>query len=224
MNLSGDGFEVNSKESRITEKTGQGWEGALGEGRGVIFVLIFLRRGVRLRWLEWVQPTLLHKCSRINKVMSSIAEMLRERLRPLVEEDGLEIVDLEFPQAGSASVLRIYVDRVGGVTVGQCASLSRKVSDFLDTEDLIPGRCTLEVSSPGLERPLAASSDFKRKIGEKVRVFFTEEMDGTTEVEGRIKDLQQENLILLESPRGRGENTKERIIPLEKVAKAKIIF
>jgi ribosome maturation factor RimP len=165
----------------------------------------------------------LHGYKRINNVMSLKSDLLREKIEPLVEEEGLDIVEFKFSGTGSSSVLRIFVDKSGGVTVDQCASLSRKLGDFLDMEDLIPGRYTLEVSSPGLDRPLASGEDFKRKIGEKVKVFLKEKWDGKTELEGRIKDIQKQSLLLVESSGGEKQE-EERIIPLEKVAKAKIIF
>lgn len=155
--------------------------------------------------------------------MNLKSDLLKEKIEPLLEEEGLEIVGFEFSGSRSSSILRIYVDKSGGVTVGQCASLSRKLGDFLDIEDLIPGRYTLEVSSPGLDRPLTTDRDFKRKVGEKVRVFLKEKVDGKTEVEGRIKDIQKQDLLLVESSPGKKQE-EERIIPLDKVAKAKIIF
>jgi ribosome maturation factor RimP len=155
--------------------------------------------------------------------MNLKSDLLREKIEPLVEEEGLDIVEFKFSRTGSSSVLRIFVDKPGGVTVDRCASLSRKLGDFLDMEDLIAGRYTLEVSSPGLDRPLVSGEDFKRKIGEKVKVFLKEKLDGKTEWEGRIKDIQNLNLLLAESS-GENNNDEERIIPLEKVAKAKIIF
>jgi len=157
--------------------------------------------------------------------MGSIVEKLKEKIEPLVEEDGLEIVDIKFFEGGPASVLRIYVDKAGGVTVDQCANLSRRIGDFLEIEDLIPSRYTLEVSSPGLDRPLFSGADFKRKIGERVKVFLQEEVGGKMELVGKIKNLEGENLFLLiESPASGLDEEAEEIIPLKKVAKAKIMF
>jgi len=157
--------------------------------------------------------------------MASTVDVLKEKIEPLVEEDGLEIVDLEFFEGGPASILRIYVDKAGGVTVDQCANLSRRISDFLDIEDLIPHRYMLEVSSPGLDRPLVCGADFKRKIGKKVKVLLKEEMGGKMELVGKIKNLEGENLLLLiESPASGMDEGTEEIIPLKKVAKAKIMF
>ncbi|MGB2988330.1 MAG: ribosome maturation factor RimP [Candidatus Zixiibacteriota bacterium] len=157
--------------------------------------------------------------------MGSKAETLRDKIKPVVEEENLELVDMEFSGVGPASVLRVYVDRSTGVTVDQCAHLSRKIGDLLDMDDLIPGRYRLEVSSPGLDRPLVSGADFKRKIGKKVKVFFKESVDGKTELVGEIKNLKGENVVLqlgsIEPKQNEGE---EKIIPLKMVAKAQILF
>ncbi len=149
--------------------------------------------------------------------------MLRDKIKPLVEEENLELVDLEFSKGGPASLLRVCVDKTAGVTVDQCADLSRRIGDLLDIEDLIPGRYRLEVSSPGLDRPLVSAADFKRKIGEKVKVFFKEQVDGKMEMVGKIKGFDGEN-ILLELTKSKPEEEKEEIIPLGKVARAQIMF
>lgn len=150
---------------------------------------------------------------------------MRDKIEPVVEEENLELVDLEFSGVGPTSVLRVYVDRSAGVTVDQCAHLSRKISDLLDMDDLIPGRYRLEVSSPGLDRPLVSGADFKRKIGKKVKVFLKESVDGKTELVGEIKNLKGENVVLqlgsIEPKQNQGE---EKIIPLKMVAKARILF
>lgn len=155
--------------------------------------------------------------------MVSKTEMLRDKIKPLVEEENLELVDLEFSEGGPASLLRVYVDKTAGVTVDQCADLSKRIGDLLDIEDLIPGRYRLEVSSPGLDRPLVSAADFKRKTGEKVKVFFKEQIDGKMEMVGKIKGFDGEN-ILLELTKSKPEEEKKEIIPLGKVARAQIMF
>jgi ribosome maturation factor RimP len=157
--------------------------------------------------------------------MGSKKETLENLIRPLVEEKNLELVELEFSEAGPASILRVYVDKAGGVTVDQCADLSRKIGDFLDTEDLIPGRYTLQVSSPGLDRPLISGADFKRKIGERVKVLLKEREEGRRELVGKIKDLERDSLYLVvDTPVPKTEEGREEIIPLVKVVKAQILF
>jgi len=157
--------------------------------------------------------------------MGSIADTLREKIEPLIKEEDLELVDLEYFAGGPASVLRIFVDQVGGITVDQCASLSRKIGDFLDMENLIPHRFTLEVSSPGLDRPLTTSADFKRKIGKKVKVFLKEDIGEKKELVGIVRNIEEENLILLiESSKSKASEEKEENVPLKKVAWAKIML
>jgi ribosome maturation factor RimP len=157
--------------------------------------------------------------------MGSITDILREKIKLLVEEADLELVDLDFCQGGSRSVLRIFVDKTGGVTLDQCAKLNRKIGDYLDMEDLIAYRYLLEVSSPGLDRPLLLGKDFKRKIGEKVKVFLKEKLDGQNEWVGKIMDFKEEDLILLIEPHKKeAEAGIEKIIPIKNVAWAKIVF
>jgi ribosome maturation factor RimP len=157
--------------------------------------------------------------------MGSKKEKLENLIRPLVEEENLELVDLDFSEAGPASILRVYVDKAGGVTVDQCADLSRKIGDFLDTEDLMPGRYTLQVSSPGLDRPLILRSDFKRKIGEKVKILLKEGEQGRKELVGKIKDLEGDSIhLVVDAPAAKQDEGREEIIPLVKVVKAQILF
>ena len=157
--------------------------------------------------------------------MENLAKELKEKLLPLVKEENLELVDLEFFSGGPRFILRIYVDKPGGVTIDDCADLSHKMSDFLDMEDLIPHRYSLEVSSLGLDRPLINGEDFIRRKGEKVRVFLKEPIEGKWELVGEIKNLHEEMLYLCTQPEEvKYCETTEKTIPLNKVLRAKIIF
>lgn len=135
----------------------------------------------------------------------------------MIQDNKVELIDLEIKGTGPYSILRIYVDRPGGITLDECARLSSKLSDFLDVEDLIPHRYTLEVSSPGLDRPLTSEKDFSRKIGEKVKIFLKEPMGKKNELDGQIKDLKEDKLFL-------DEEGEEKIVPFDKILKGKIIF
>ena len=157
--------------------------------------------------------------------MANLSEALKERLLPLIEEENLELVAVDFSPSGSKSLVRIYVDKPEGVTIGECANLSRKVSDFLDMEDLIPSRYSLEISSPGLDRPLVKREDFIRKVGEKVRVFLKEPVDGKLDLVGEIKRLQEETLYLSAKSEGAEPSVnEEKAVPFKNVLKAKIIY
>ena len=88
----------------------------------------------------------------------------------LVDDLGLELVEVQFRRESHGWVLRIFIDKEGGVTIDDCTVVSRDISTWLDVEDLIEHAFHLEVSSPGLERPLKKMEDFKRFAGRKVRV------------------------------------------------------
>lgn len=106
--------------------------------------------------------------------MSSLDEdvirNVREILDPLFLGEGLELVDLEYRREGRGRVLRIYIDKEGGVTVDDCAKVSRELGTLLDVHDVIPGSYNLEVSSPGLTRALRKPRDFERFKGKKVKI------------------------------------------------------
>jgi ribosome maturation factor RimP len=99
-----------------------------------------------------------------------IAEQARRVLEPLLEREGFELVEVEWGREGAAWVLRLFVDREGGVTIEHCKELSRLVEPVLDVEDFIEPAYNLEVSSPGVERPLRKSKDFERFAGQRAHV------------------------------------------------------
>lgn len=100
----------------------------------------------------------------------SIADQARRLLEPVIARDGFELVEVEWGREGSSWVLRLFVDRPGGVTVEHCQELSRTIEPILDVEDFIEPAYALEVSSPGLDRPLRKPADFARFAGQRVQV------------------------------------------------------
>jgi ribosome maturation factor RimP len=103
-------------------------------------------------------------------VSDKTAERAWTLLEPVLLRDGYEIVEVEFAREAGGWVLRIYVDRSGGVTIDDCQAVSRTVDPILEVEDLVEGAWHLEVSSPGLDRPLRKPADFARFAGERVKV------------------------------------------------------
>ena len=89
-------------------------------------------------------------------------------ITPIVERHGFELVDVEYVKEGGNFYLRAYIDKPGGITVDDCETVSREFSDKLDEEDFIDEAYIMEVSSPGLGRPLKKEKDFKRSMGEEV--------------------------------------------------------
>jgi len=149
--------------------------------------------------------------------LPEIEEALKQKLLPLIEEGGLELVELDLVGKPPHYILRIFVDKVGGVNVEECASLSRSLSDYLDTEDLIQGRYTLEVSSPGLDRPLLSLDDFRRKIGDRVRINLKSPLDQKGEVEGEIIEVRENDVVL-------ALEDKVETIPWDRIDKGRIII
>ena len=91
-----------------------------------------------------------------------------EILNPIMEELEFELVDVEYVKEGSMWYLRAYIDKPGGITVNDCEAVSRRLSDILDEKDFIEDSYVLEVSSPGLGRPLKKEKDYKRNLGKEV--------------------------------------------------------
>lgn len=115
------------------------------------------------------------------------AENLKSRLEPLIESLGFELAELTAPVIGGRQIIRIYIYSPNGVTLDDCARISRQVSDRLDTDDPVAGRYTLEVSSLGLDRPLTTPRDFRRRVGEKIAVTYNNG-NGKKAVQGILKE------------------------------------
>lgn len=122
---------------------------------------------------------------------------LQELLEPSVIALGYDFVAAELTGDGSQTILRIYIDLPGGITVRDCEKVSRQVSAVLDVEDPISGEYTLEVSSPGVDRPLVKREDFERFTGEGVKIHTGEAVLGRRNFTGRLQGVEQD-LILVE--------------------------
>jgi ribosome maturation factor RimP len=129
-----------------------------------------------------------------------IVEEIGRLIEPVLAENFLELVEVQFRQEPVGWVLRVIIYKQGGTSVDDCAKVSRELNHLLDVEDLIPQKYFLEVSSPGLDRPLKTEQDFRRNKGEKVKL--TVEADGkhVTQI-GIIQDVQ-DGILLLKSDAG----------------------
>jgi ribosome maturation factor RimP len=126
------------------------------------------------------------------KVMSK--EGLTKLLEPVVEQLGFELADIEVRLGGQDGLLRLYIDKDGGIDVEDCQSVSRQVSAILDVEDPLPGNYTLEVSSPGLDRTLTKPAHFQRFMGEDIRVKLRFPLEGRRNFRGALKSANEENI------------------------------
>lgn len=115
---------------------------------------------------------------------------------PLIEEHNFELVDVEYVKEGANWYLRAYIDKPGGINVDDCEVISRAFSDLLDKEDFIDDAYILEVSSPGLGRPLKKDKDFKRSIGEEVEVRLYRAVNRQKEFTGILKAWDEKTVTL----------------------------
>ena len=135
-----------------------------------------------------------------------------------IKSRGLELVDIIFRQEGKDLYLRILVDwPQGGITIAECASLNNELSALLDEKNIIERRYILEVSSPGLDRPLMTINDYARALHRRVRVFLAEPVNGKLEWTGEIDDAA-EGVIILKADSGAVR------VEIEKINKAKQII
>ncbi len=128
--------------------------------------------------------------------MGAESGQLRALLEPTVEAMGFELVHVELAGSGPGAVLRVYMDSPGGVTVDDCARVSEQLSAVLDVEDWIPGPYTLEVSSPGLDRPLVKREDFRRFAGRMVKVRLREPLAGQRNFTGCLVGMTDDCVVL----------------------------
>lgn len=124
-------------------------------------------------------------------------DTLRTLLEPAITGLGYELVGIEFLSRGKfSSLLRFYIDHPDGVGVDDCEAVSRQVSAILDVEDVVQGRYTLEVSSPGLDRPLFTLANYERFIGRDITVRMQAPINGRRNFTGTLKGVENGNVLL----------------------------
>jgi len=122
--------------------------------------------------------------------MQTHAEQIRRLAEPLLTSEGMELILVECLKMRSHWLVRIYMDREGGVTVDDCARISNQLGDLLDVHDMPPGPYTLEVSSPGLDRPLDRDQDFRKYRGSRVHLRLTEKIEGRRDFRGELVEYE----------------------------------
>ena len=135
---------------------------------------------------------------------------------PIVEDLGLDLVDVEYSRHGESQLLRIYLEHEDGISVDQLQEASRALERSLEIEDILSGRYRLEVSSPGIDRPLKGRNDYRKHIGSRVHIkMFAPVDDGRRRLTGTILEAQEESL-LLETDEG-----VRQTIPYHEISRAK---
>jgi ribosome maturation factor RimP len=124
-------------------------------------------------------------------------ERVREIAAQVGASDGVEVVEVDMRGSSNARMLRVFIDKPGGVTHEDCANVSRELSTILDVEDVVPGGSyVLEVSSPGLDRKLSRPADFERFTGSRIKLTTRTPVNGSKHFEGRLRSFQDGRLTM----------------------------
>ena len=144
-----------------------------------------------------------------------IIDRVREIAEVYLKDHGIELIDIAFRREASGLVLRIVADTADGIKVSECTGLNNFLSETLDREDVIQDRYTLEVSSPGLDRPIKTDRDFERSMGEELEFTTFEAIDGRKTHEGVLVGMDKDNVVI----ECQGIST---VIPRSKIALARL--
>ncbi len=145
----------------------------------------------------------------------ALLQEVREVVEPILQSQGYELVDLEYQRESRGWVLRIYLDREGGITLDDCTGVSHEVGAVLEVKDVIPNAYVLEVSSPGLTRPLKKPEDYNRFRNQLVKIKLFQPLDGRRNFKGILLGLEVET-VRVEAD---GQVFE---IPLQSIAKANL--
>jgi ribosome maturation factor RimP len=148
--------------------------------------------------------------------MSAGKTELEELIQPVVESLDCELWGLEFMTQGRRAVLRIFIEKESGVHIEDCERVSRQVSSVMDVEDTIKTEYTLEVSSPGMDRPLYTLEQFKAFVGANIKVRLRVSFEGRRKFAGQLKGVEEDEIVL-------GVGEEEYLLPIELIDKANVV-
>ena len=148
--------------------------------------------------------------------MATLEQNLQEMLQGAVEDLGCELWGIECQRAGRFMTVRLFIDKEGGVTVDDCADVSRQVSAILDVEDLIADKYNLEVSSPGLDRPLFTLPQFERYIGQDIAVHLRIPVMERRKWQGKLERIENDMVILI-------VDGQEQVLVFGNIQKANVV-
>lgn len=148
--------------------------------------------------------------------MKRVPDKLQGVIEPTVTSMGYEFVGLDYQGRPKNSLLRVYIDKEEGITVDDCALVSRQISAVMDVEDPVAGHYTLEVSSPGLDRPLFTAEHFEHFAGSKVQVRLASPLNGRRKFRGMLQGMSGEDVIVV-------VDDEEYCLPLASIEQARVI-
>lgn len=126
-----------------------------------------------------------------------IYKKVEDVVGPALAHLGYELVEREFLQESGRWTLRLYIDKEGGVTIDDCATASRSIEDLIEVEEIVPCAYSLEVSSPGINRPLRWKKDFERFKGSQIKLKATEQIDGRGNYKGTLEGLEGDDIVII---------------------------
>ncbi|MFU2132780.1 ribosome maturation factor RimP [Gallibacterium anatis] len=148
--------------------------------------------------------------------MATLEQKLQDLLQPTVEDMGFELLGIECTRAGRYSTVRLYIDKENGVTIDDCSDVSREVGAILDVEDPISDKYNLEVSSPGLDRPLFTLAHYQRFVGEEVVIHLRIAMSGRRKWQGNLIKVDGDMITL-------NVEGQEQVFAFSNIQKANIV-
>lgn len=128
--------------------------------------------------------------------MSTLPERVEQEIGKIVASEGLELVHIEYKRQGRGFLLRVDIDKEGGVNIDDCSLVSQQISTYLDVDDVIPAEYELQVSSPGLDRKFYRDSDYQKFIGRLVRVKTARAVRGLHVIVGRLKEYDGSRIVV----------------------------
>lgn len=128
--------------------------------------------------------------------MGNLPERVEQEIEKIVTSEGLELVHVEYKKQGRGYLLRVDIDKDGGVTLDDCQLVSQQVSTYLDVDDVVPGEYELQVSSPGLDRKFYKASDYRKFIGRLVRVKTATAIRGLHVIVGKLKEFDGNKIVV----------------------------
>ncbi|MFZ5654451.1 MAG: ribosome maturation factor RimP [Pseudomonadota bacterium] len=143
-------------------------------------------------------------------------EQLKALIEPVVKSLGCELWGVEFSTGGRRGLLRVYIDKEGGVDIGDCERISRQLDGLLDVENPVAGEYTLEVSSPGMDRPLYSQEQFRRFLGAEIGVRLRAAFEGRRKFQGVLVGVEGGEIVLQS-----GEH--EYLFPLADIERANVL-
>ncbi|PAV30036.1 ribosome maturation factor RimP [Virgibacillus profundi] len=150
---------------------------------------------------------------------SQVIKTTEELVQPILEDKDLELVDIEYVKEGKDWFLRVYIDKDGGIDIAECGEVSEELSEKLDEMDPVKEAYFLEVSSPGVERPLKTKNDFEKNLNQNMYIKLYEPIDGEKEYEGILKEFTNNMLTIEYKIKTRKKQVE---IPYDKIAKARL--